>query len=102
MQMHSGDKVGRRASLALAAFGMMGLRSKPAAAMTEAEEIAKLQKEASRIQEIIDVQKEAVQALPSLKDSIKAAKSSGATASTRTAVVVGGVKVRMASLLPAS
>ena len=82
LQMHSGDKVGRRASLALAAFGMMGLRSKPAVAMTEAEEIAKLQKEASRIQEIIDVQKEAVQALPSLKDSIKAAKSSSATAST--------------------
>ena len=28
--------------------------------------------------------------------------ATGATASTRTAVVVGGVKVRMASLLPAS
>ncbi len=65
-------KVNRRVVLALASIPLLGLHK--AEAMTEAEELAKLQLEASRIQEIFDVQKAANSNLPSLKDSLKAAK----------------------------
>lgn len=69
-------KVNRRVILALTTLPLLGIRK--AGAMTEAEEIAKLQAEAARIQEIFDVQKEAARSLPSLKDSLKAAKSAPA------------------------
>lgn len=63
---------GRRAVLALAAAGALGLRRPaPAAAATEAEDIARLQAEAARIQEIFDVQKELNADMPTLKDGIK-------------------------------
>jgi hypothetical protein len=78
MKGERGDsKVNRRVVLALASLPLLGLRK--AEAMTEAEEIAKLQAEAARIQEIFDVQKAAQSSLPSLKDSIKAAKLAGPT-----------------------
>ena len=67
-------KVNRRVVLALASLPLFGLRK--ASAMTEAEELVKLQAEAARIQEIFDVQKAANANLPSLKDSLKASKSS--------------------------
>ena len=74
MKSDRGDgKVNRRFVLALATLPVLGLRK--AEAMTEAEEIAKLQAEAARIQEIFDVQKAASANLPSLKDSLKVAKS---------------------------
>jgi hypothetical protein len=66
-------KVNRRAILALATLPLLGIH-KPSYAMTEAEELVKLQAEASRIQEIFDVQKAANANLPSLKDGLKAAK----------------------------
>lgn len=69
-------KVNRRVVLALTTLPLLGIRK--AGAMTEAEEIAKLQAEAARIQEIFDVQKEAALSLPSLKDGLKAAKSAPA------------------------
>jgi len=76
MKSDRGDgKVNRRVALALASLPLLGLRK--AEAMTEAEEIAKLQKEAARIQEIFDVQKAAQSNLPSLKDSLKAARVAG-------------------------
>ena len=68
-------KVNRRAILALATLPLLGIH-KPSYAMTEAEELVKLQAEASRIQEIFDVQKAANANLPSLKDGLKAAKLS--------------------------
>jgi hypothetical protein len=74
MKSDRGDgKVNRRVVLAIATLPLLGLRK--AEAMTEAEEIAKLQAEAARIQEIFDVQKAASASLPSLKDSLKVAKS---------------------------
>jgi len=72
---HGEGKVNRRVVLALASLPLLGLRK--AEAMTEAEEMAKLQAEAARIQEIFDVQKAASSNLPSLKDSLKAAKLAG-------------------------
>ena len=76
MKSERGDgKVNRRVALALVSLPLLGLRK--AEAMTEAEEIAKLQKEAARIQEIFDVQKAAQSNLPSLKDSLKAARVAG-------------------------
>ena len=58
--------------MALAAAGALGLRRPaPAAAATEAEDIARLQAEAARIQEIFDVQKELNADMPTLKDGIK-------------------------------
>jgi hypothetical protein len=66
-------KVNRRAILALATLPLLGTH-KPSYAMTEAEELVKLQAEASRIQEIFDVQKAANANLPSLKDGLKATK----------------------------
>ena len=78
MKGERGDgKVNRRVVLALASLPLLGVRK--AEAMTEAEELAKLQAEASRIQEIFDVQKAANANLPSLKDSIKAAKSAASS-----------------------
>ena len=74
MKSDRGDgKVNRRVVLALATLPLLGLRK--AEAMTDAEEIVKLQAEAARIQEIFDVQKAASANLPSLKDSLKVAKS---------------------------
>ena len=74
MKGDRGDgKVNRRVVLALASLPLLGVHK--AEAMSEAEEIAKLQLEASRIQEIFDVQKAANSNLPSLKDSLKAAKA---------------------------
>ena len=66
-------KMNRRAILALATLPLLGIHT-PSYAMTEAEELEKLQAEASRIQEIFDVQKAANANLPSLKDGLKAAK----------------------------
>lgn len=67
-------KINRRVVLALASLPLFGLRK--ASAMTEVEELVKLQAEAARIQEIFDVQKAANSNLPSLKDSLKASKLS--------------------------
>jgi len=74
MKYDRGDgKVNRRVILALSSLPLLGLRK--AEAMTEAEELAKLQVEAARIQEIIDVQKAGNSNLPSLRDSQKFVKS---------------------------
>lgn len=74
MKNERGDgKVNRRAILALG-VAIPLFRGKDAVAMTEAEELAKLRAEASRIQEIFDVQKAANSNLPSLKDSLKLTK----------------------------
>lgn len=81
-----GGGVNRRAVLALAAFSTLGLRQASAATMTEAEELAKLQAEAARIQEIFDVQKELNANLPSLKDGLKAAKAPPSATDDRVAV----------------
>jgi hypothetical protein len=76
MKNERGDgKVNRRAVLALS-IALPLLRGKDAVAMTEADELVKLQAEAARIQEIFDVQKEANSNLPSLKDNLMAAKNS--------------------------
>jgi len=64
---HGDGKVNRRYILALSSLPLLGLRK--AEAMTEAEELAKLQVEAARIQEIINVQKAGNSNLPSLRDS---------------------------------
>ena len=65
-------KVGRRAVLALAALPALGHRCASAAsAPSESAEMARLQAEAARIQEIFDVQKELNSALPSLGDGLK-------------------------------
>ena len=71
--------------LALAALPALGLRRASAAsAPSESAEMARLQAEAARIQEIFDVQKELNSALPSLGDGLKATKA-GASQQTRVA-----------------
>lgn len=80
LQMRSDGSVNRRVVLALAAIPLLGLRKASAATLTEAEEIAKLQAEAARIQEIFDVQKTVNSNMPSLKDGLKAAKAPPAAA----------------------
>jgi len=72
---NKGVMVNRRVALALAAVPLFGLRKASAAPMTEAEEVAKLQAEAARIQEIFDIQKELNSDLPTLKNSLKARKA---------------------------
>ena len=74
--MHGDLAVNRRAALMLAAaLPLLGLRKASAATLTEADEIAKLQAEASRIQEIFDVQKSMNNKIPSLKDGLQVAKA---------------------------
>jgi len=85
---HGDGKVNRRYILALSSLPLLGLRK--AEAMTEAEELAKLQVEAARIQEIINVQKAGSSNLPSLRDSSQLVKSAPKLIDKVSPVIVSG------------
>jgi hypothetical protein len=66
----------RRIVQALIALPLVGLRTDASAAtITESEELAKLQTEAARIQELLYVQKELNSNMPSLKEGLKKAEN---------------------------